>query len=418
MKKQANEVTKMKLKLLLGLLLAVALLPFAQGKIELDGINFDPAIIASGDEVDIVIQFHADAYSENEIGINDPDYRFVVRIKPDDTLTQDYVTIQDAEGDNVQGWLVSGNTYAKKFRVKVNNDAPAGNYEFLLEGQWVKGDEPQSGTQFVRFTMPVKKEGIILDITTLETVPAEVRPGDNFVKIVGFIENVGEKDAKSVEINLDLPEGLTSSYANDNRLWVGRVNAGESKEVTFFLDVDESASTGTQTIKYRFTYMDLDNNPSDRSRDIPFLIKPRPYLEVVSSEGEGLAGETVKLSVKIKNTGTESAEAVDVRILKHNAQPFEIDVRSDYIGELEPGEEGVAIFDIKVNGDAEIKTHDLKLLIRSKGDSDEGDDNIYTYSRRAKVDVTGAAQNDFILFGGIGAGLVLVLIIIGWRKSR
>ena len=36
--------------------------------------------------------------------------------------------------------------------------------------------------------MNVKKEGIILDITTIETIPSEVRPGDDFVKIVGFIE--------------------------------------------------------------------------------------------------------------------------------------------------------------------------------------------------------------------------------------
>ena len=391
----------MKKMIILGIMFLI-LVNVAFAKLELDNINFDPAIIAAGDEVDVVIQFHADVLSSGEDKVGNPDYQFKVILLSDDSLTSKYVIIQDSEGDDTHGTLFSGDYYNKKYSIKVNNNAPAGNYEFKLEGRWYKNGIAEDTSQFVRFKVPVKKEGIILDVNTLETVPAEVRPGDNYVKIVSTIENVGEKDAKSVEVTLNLPQGLGSSYSNNNRVWVGRLNKGESKEVIFFVDIDENISQKLFDVGYNFEYLDLDDNSYTKKRMIPFLVKPRPYLEVVSSLGSGKTGDTVKLSVVIKNTGSESAESVDIRVIKQNSQPFELDVRSDYIGELEPVEEGVAIFDVKINSDAEIKEHDLKLIIRSKGDSDEGDDNIYTYNRRAKLNVTGKSVNWLLIFGIVG----------------
>ena len=291
---------------------------------------------------------------------------------------------------------------------------PAGSYQFKLTGQWYYKGEPVEGSQFLRFYMPVKREGIIPDITTLETTPSEVRPGDNYVKITAFVENTGEKDAKGVEVKLNLPEGIGPSYANANRVWVGGLAAGEKREATFYVDVDQEADAKTYTLDYQISYMDLDDNSYSKVRSLPFLIKPRPYIEVVESGGQARAGSTGKLSITLKNTGQESAESVDVRLLKQSAQPFEFDVRSLYLGELEPGEEGTVSFDVNVARGADIREHDFKVLVRSKGDSDEGDDNIYTYSRRAKFTVTGEPQNIFLWIGSAA----LVVIVLGYLVSR
>ena len=90
------------------------------------------------------------------------------------------------------------------------------------------------------------------------------------------------------------------------------------------------------------------------------------------------------------------------------------------MGELQPGEEGVAIFDIKVNSNAEIKEHDFKVIIRAKGDSDEGDDNIYTFSRRAKLNITGEAPNYFVKYGIFAVAFVILLfgIQMFMRKKK
>lgn len=394
------------------IILIVLMMAYAvKADLELDRIQFDPAIIAAGDEVDIVIQFHDTSATDQE-RIGNVDYSFKVILEPDDRLTRDYVIVQDEEGDNVHGTIFTKGYYNKKFRVKVSHNAPAGNYEFKLVGRWYKNGQPEGYERYMRFSMPVKKEGIILDVSNLVTVPKEIRPGDDYVRLMAYIENVGEKDAKSVEINVETSQGIEPSYTNNNRKWIGRLNAGESKELEFNIDLDEDLAPGVHEITYNFEYMDLDNNKYVKQRTIPLLVKSRPYLEVVESIGEGYAGEKAKLTVKVKNTGTESAEAVDVRILKQNSQPFDMDVRSDYIGELKPGEEGTAIFEIEVNREAEIKEHNLKLLIRSKGDSDEGDDSIYTYNRRATLNVVGTAPNYLAIYGLIGAGIFVLIAVI------
>jgi len=400
-------------------MLVVALLPGASAVLKLDSIQFDPAIIAAGDEVDIVVQYHHESVEEENM-IGNTDYTFKVLLEPDDTLTKDYVIVQDAEGDDVAGSIYTSGYYNKRFRVKVMNNAPAGNYEFKLSGRWFKDGEPLDTYQYVRFMMPVKKEGIILNIASLDTLPAEVRPGDNYVEVSAMVENVGEKDAKSVEITLDTPEGIDASYTSNNRIWSGRVNAGESKPATFFVDLDEAAGSGVYDIEFQMKYMDIDNNQYSKTIKLPFLVKSRPYIEVAKSEGEGLAGGDGKLYITVKNTGEESAEAVDVRIIKQNSQPFTMDVRSDYIGELEPGEEGLAVFDLGIDRDAEAKEYYFKVLVRSKGDSDEGDDNIYTYNRRAEFDVTGQAPNNLRNYGVAAAAGVVVLIGVNaiWRKKK
>ncbi len=384
----------------------------ASAVLKMDSIQFDPAIVAAGDEVDIIIQYHTTVSIEEEDKVDNANYTYKVTLEPDDDLARDYVTFIDAEGDDLHGRVYSGDYYNKVFRIKVANNAPAGNYEFKLSGRWYYNGEPEPTSNYIKFKMPVKKEGIVLNVASIVTIPSEVRPGDNFVEMKAYVENSGEKDAKAVELRLVLPEGLTSSYTNNNRLWIGRVNAGEQKEATFFIDVDDDIEPQTYDIRYLMQYADIDNNNYQKSETIQFLVKERPYLVITNCSGAGLAGSSGKLRITVKNVGTESAESVDVRLIKQNSQPFSFDVRSDYIGELEPGEEGVAIFDIDIDREAEVKNYSFKLIIRSAGDSDEGDDNIYTYNRRATFKVTGKTPNT-LKDAGLALLVLVVIIMIG-----
>lgn len=405
------KTTKTILTLIIAVLALTVFVAPVKADLVMDSIQFDPAIISSGDEVDIIIQYHDQPGTGDEDKSGNPDYQFKVKLEAGDTITREFITIQDSEGDDLYGIIFGGEYYNKKFRVKVNQNAPAGTYTFKMVGQWYYNGVADESYRERKFSMDVKKEGIILNIASLRTEPAEVRPGDNYVKIITVIENSGEKSAKSIEINQELPDGLKASYTDNNRQYIGKLEVGESKEINFFIDVDDYANADIYTINHVFTYSDIDNNQYSKEQELPFNVKPRPYLEVVASKGSGLSGSTNKLQIKVKNTGTESAEAVDVRIIKQNSQPFDFDVRSDYIGELEPGEEGIAIINVDVNKEAENKEYDLKVLIRSKGDSDEGDDNIYTYTRRAKFTVTGSAP-DYTLWIGLSILVVIIVVLV------
>lgn len=389
--------------------------PLTLGALELDNIQFDPAIIAAGDEVDIVIEYH-DESIVNDPRLGNTAYTFRVDLQADDRLTRDYVTIQDDRGDDVRGTIFAQGHYNKRFTVKVNTDAPAGTYEFKLVGQWYKNGEPTGAKRFIRFDMPVKREGIILDIADISTAPVEVRPGHDFVTLTTRVENVGQKDAKAATVTLDLPAQLEHSYTDANRKWIGRVNSGEAKQATFTVDVNDDAPPGMYNITYVMHYLDVDDNNYTKQRRVPFLVKPRPYLEVTST-GSGTAGGAGTMTVTVTNTGQEDAEAVDVRILKQSTQPFSFDVRSEYIGELRPGESGKARFEADVGRDADQRNHTFKLLLRAKGDSDEGDDTVYTFNRRASMTVAGNAPN-YYLYAGSAAAIIIILGGLRWKRSE
>ncbi len=398
------------IKLLIGFFATLFLLNISFASLTMNNLYFDPAVISAGDEVDIIIEYSAPNGDFDKIG--NPEYKFGVSISADDELTSKYVRIDDSQGDDLKGSVLGGETYNKVFRVKVSSDAPTGNYQFKLIGQWFKNGFPESIDQNTKFTMPVKKEGIILNVANLNTNPGQIRPGDKAVEITTFVENVGLKDAKSVEISLKSSSDLIeSTYSDNNRKFVGSMKSSESKAVSFYLNVDEAQKAGIVELTFDMNFLDLDDNSYSKELKIPLLIKERSYIEVVNYSGSGLAGNSGKLVVVVKNTGTVSAESVDVRILKEASQPFEFDVRSSYVGELEAGESGVAIFNFETLDKAQVKTHDFKLLIRAKGDTDEGDNNIYTYNRRAQFDVIGKAENNYVKYGGIFALLIIVYFI-------
>ncbi len=392
----------------LMIVLAALAAPMSLAAITLDGISSDPSVIAAGDEVIVTANFHDTGesfYDKTSRG----SYRLTATLVPGDTVTQEYVTILDGTGD--VGHLFSEQSWSKNYRIKVRNDAPIGTYQFKIRFQYYKDDKPYGSPETAYFTLGVAKEGIILNLANIVTTPSEVRPGDNYVVLNTYLENSGRKDAKAVEFTLDLPDGFTAPYANNNRVWAGYLSAGEQQELTTYFNVDENVTPGTYQFVAHFRYMDLDDNSYKKDVPFPVLVREKPVIVVTKSEGEILAGGKGELRLILKNIGTETGENIDVRLLKESSQPFAFDARSDFVGTLKPGEEAEAVFPIEAEANAAVKKHSFTALVRVKGDSDKGDDNVYTFSREATIRVTGTAPN-IRLWAGIVLLIVVLLIVL------
>ena len=421
------------IRIFLFMALFVLSVNMASANIEVEGISFDPAIIAAGDEVDITVNFRemVSPGSSSDIKANEPEYSLNVFLDPSDTISEKYITILDAEGDSNIGHLFSVGVWKKTFRVKVNNDAVPANYELKLKFQYEKNGVPEGAFLVHRFILPVKHEGIVLGIANIVTNPSAIRPGDDFVEITTYIENSGSKSAKSIEAKLSIPDGLEHSYSDNNRKWVGLLSFNESKQLSFFINIDENADSEQYALDLDLNYEDLDNNDYIKKLSFPLLIKERPNIEVVDVKGDGKAGSKITLEVTLKNIGTEDAEAVDARVIKQSSQPFSFDLRSNYVGELKVGETGKAVFTINIDKEAEQKEHSLKLLIRAKGDSDKGNNDIYTFNRRAIVNVDGKKVNPIVgMVVGVqdngankvvGIGIILAIVVAGlaiYKKAK
>ena len=403
-------------KILMSIFLIVVYSSIAYAAVQFDSASFDPAIIAAGDEVDITINFHDEAFYDTQSQYKGTALK--VFLEPADTISEKYLLITDATGSPNVGHLFAQGVWRKTFRVKVSNEAPPTKYNLRVKFQYFVDNKPIDIAKVQDFFIDVKKEGVILGVANIVTVPSAVRPGDNYVELDTYIENSGNKNAKSVEAVLSLPEKLKHSYTNNNRLWIGKLAANESKKATFFINVEEDAKPIKYNLDLEFNYMDLDDNKYTKKVTIPFLVKEKPIIDVVDVKGNGKAGSTVNLEVYLKNTGTEDAEAVDARLITQSSQPFSFDSRSNYIGELKLGETGKAVFKVKIDKDAELKEHFLKMLIRAKGDSDKGDENIYTFNRRAVIKVEGKAPNKLIGLGIIAAIIVAGLIVFKITKRK
>lgn len=403
---------KFNITILVLMTLFITSASFAQSALVLDRVQFDPAIISSGDEVDLIVMFHDNAIS-TDFGINkigNPNYDFKVTLSADDTVTKNFVLIQDESGYDLYGKIFGGEYYNKKFRVKIAQDAPPGSYQFKLTGQWYYNGKADNAYQETRFKMDVKKAGIDLSISNIISYPDRIRSGDKNVLLNAQIYNSGEKLAKNVNIDLKYPEDITASYTNNNNINLGVIDSMQNKNVQFYIDTEKTLKSGLYYINYTMTYEDVDSNTYKKTASFPIVIKKKPYIKVIESKTQGIAGEDSELKIVIQNIGEEKADAVDIRLIKQSSQPFEMDVRSSYLGQLKVGENATAIFKISVNSDAEIKSHNLNLAIRAKGDSEEGDSNIYTYSDSASIDVTGKKANNYPLYALI---FVIGAVIIG-----
>ena len=421
------------IKIFLVMVLLVLFTSTVSANINVEGISFDPAIIAAGDEVDITVNFRelVSPGSSSNTEANEPEYSLNVFLEPSDTISEKHITILDAKGDSNIGHLFALGVWKKTFRVKVNNDAVPANYELKLRFQYEKNGVPEGAFLVHRFIIPVKHEGIVLGIANIVTEPSAVRPGDDFVEVTTYIENSGSKSAKSIEAKLSIPDGLEHSYSDNNRKWIGSLSSNESKQLSFFINIDENADSEQYALDLDLNYEDLDNNDYTKKLSFPLLIKERPNIEVVDVKGDGKAGSKITLEVTLKNIGTEDAEAIDGRIIKQSSQPFSFDLRSNYVGELKVGETGKAVFTINIDKEAEQKEHSLKLLIRAKGDSDKGNNDIYTFNRRAIVNVDGKKVNPVVgMVVGVqdngankivGIGIILAIVFAGlaiYKKAQ
>ena len=421
------------IKIFLVMVLLVLFTSTVSANINVEGISFDPAIIAAGDEVDITVNFRelVSPGSSSNTEANEPEYSLNVFLEPSDTISEKHITILDAKGDSNIGHLFALGVWKKTFRVKVNNDAVPANYELKLRFQYEKNGVPEGAFLVHRFIIPVKHEGIVLGIANIVTEPSAVRPGDDFVEVTTYIENSGSKSAKSIEAKLSIPDGLEHSYSDNNRKWIGSLSSNESKQLSFFINIDENADSEQYALDLDLNYEDLDNNDYIKKLSFPLLIKERPNIEVVDVKGDGKAGSKITLEVTLKNIGTEDAEAIDARIIKQSSQPFSFDLRSNYVGELKVGETGKAVFTINIDKEAEQKEHSLKLLIRAKGDSDKGNNDIYTFNRRAIVNVDGKKVNPVVgMVVGVqdngankivGIGIILAIVFAGlaiYKKAQ
>ena len=389
---------------------------------KLDAVSFDPGFITAGDRVNISANMHETNYPDKNW---DEDKKLKVVLKPDNRLTREYITIEDDRDESI-GFLYPDGVWNQRYQVKVDSGAPTGMYDFELHVQYLEDGEPvkiqtkegsYNFTVIRDFSMPVDNEGVDLSGNVEGTDPKTPRPGDSYTDMQLTFTNTGNKPIEEIELNPETQELVETAYSQDEKFFVDRLNEGDKASRNLSLDLDEDLEEGLHWIKMSATYEDTSSNTYTEKIELPLRVEGRPDLEIVNSSTEMKAGETKQLHVKVENTGEQDAESVTTRVIAERSQPFSLEDRSNYIGEIESGETNEAVLRLSAERSASLKTHQVKVQLRANGDSEEGDQSVYTFTEQAKVELTERNQSNLIFIGLIAALLVAVAGIYRYKSN-
>ena len=318
-----------------------------------------------------------------------------------------------------------------KVTVHVADDTPNGVYAIPIICSWKERYLVNFSVGYVTEPKPPVQLGIsfnvigspVINVGAVSTEPPDIRPGDENVKLTVSIENSGEGDAKDVEAFLLLNSTFKPSWSGTERSYIGKLRMGDAKNAIFHIDVADNASSKNYKIPIRIRYKDSLENEHEVLRYIDVLVEPKPNFDIVdawtSPKNVSVGAEGVKLFVKLRNTGSEKAEAVSVRAVGEADVPFDYAVKSGYVGDLEVGEEGVAVLEFDVDEDATPKTYLQRIEIRCTGDRELSDENTYIFLKRVELRISGGGKKEGKLPGYefALASLSLLLTLAVWKRK-
>jgi hypothetical protein len=300
--------------------------------------------------------------------------------------------------------------YTLYYKVKINENVIEDDYEIRVDFKTNNNDWIMFTKEDIRVD---KKKEPVLKLGKIITSPKNLQSDSEDNEISIEIQNVGDDGAENVKVKLELISGFEPSYSYSNEILLGTIDAGETKSNKIYLDIDEEVLSQVYDTKLEVEYKPAGNDVNEyETIEIPFEIrvKPKPEFEVIEvlpDIEKIVPGSDVKLKFVVKNTGQKEANSVSIRAFKDSTQPFEFEQKSDYIGKLNPNEQGEAVLEMSVNADANIKKYDLILEIRAV----DGSEVIIT-EKKFSINVEQGLQKEKVGEFNIGLAVFILVVIV------
>ncbi|MFB6166670.1 MAG: COG1361 S-layer family protein [Candidatus Nanohaloarchaea archaeon] len=317
-------------------------------------LNTDPVPLQSGEDAEIGFKIRntGNIEAENvEVRILDS---FPFRLKPD---TKRNYSIGDVK---------PGMAHYIFTEVLVSGDAPDGINDLkvrISHGGFSK---------VVNIPLQVQSRDIELNLANLRTSPAHLTPGTESATLSIEVVNNGERTAENVVLDIGLPSTLQETSTFSTRQALGNVKPGEVKTAEFSFDVRENASKGDFEIPVDIGYSTDDSQATSRITEetlVGFHLAGRPQYRVVDVDSSLESGSEGQIRVTVRNTGSEKSSSTRIRVLDSSELPFNYDSASQYIGTLEPGQNGTAVFETTVESGAEVKKYLIDFEVRGVKDT-------------------------------------------------
>ncbi len=283
------------------------------------------------------------------------------------------------------GDVSAGQVVPATFIVDVPQAAAAGNYTMLarINYSYVPGVE-QQGTADMAYNFKEEETELPLPIEIRRMVilaVEKVQSNDLSAGGEGFIDftirNTGQDTGNGTSLFL-VPEGASPVVPYSNSVYIGEFPPGSTAQPRFKVAVSSEADPMlSYPLSLYAAYKDFEGAAATSpSVTAGVSFQDKVSFERVSAPSVVNPGATNTVSVTYKNTGNSRVYNAKARISVIN--PFSSDDDTAYLGDLGPGESATALFSVKTDGGAMIKTYlaDSEVQYTDEGATAYTSDNI------------------------------------------
>jgi uncharacterized membrane protein len=192
---------------------------------------------------------------------------------------------------------------------------------------------------------------------TFENIDSSLRVAQDGT-LRGTFTNVGPNAVQNVVVTLDPPNRNVEVLEPEVAL--GDLDAGESVEVAFDVEVASAARSGPRQFSLQTNYETLDDD--ERQADpIQFRqsIDPRRDVFGVEADANVSAGSSSRIVLSVTNQRNETVTDVSAKLFA--SSPLSTSDDEAYIDELEPGETVEVPFRISASGSAMQKEYPVSV---------------------------------------------------------
>lgn len=247
-------------------------------------------------------------------------------------------------------------------------------------------------------TIALKEMGEEEEATTAKDIEATLQSETKYIEVesTGNFQNVEELEtghtaplSYTIKVDGNIPAGnyelllpVTYQYqANVRTVTADAINLG-------ITDVDYAREYKTKTEVLK----------------IPISIKSEPKFEVTNVSGSLIQGESKVVNVTYKNTRETTAKDAFARIIVMS--PLSTEKSTVRLGDIGPGEEKTASFEIKAAQDATVKKYGVNSEIKYLDD-----DKNNKFSESMKVNLPVEATEEKFSVTGIAILLIIVIAL-------
>ncbi len=307
------------------------------------------------------------------------------------------------------GDILGGKNIPAQFNVKILQNAPAGKYVLPLSFNYTYlSAAEQTGQDTIQYYYKEKTITVGLPVAIRPQavigvsgiVPEGLNVGtEGYIRLT--VVNNGSEDAHSAVLKV-ARSGNSPLVPTDSTVYIGEFPMNGTADCRFKTSVSQDAEGLTYPLDIFLTYMNGDSDTI--TTDVTTIGVPvggKIDFEVVPGTNELVAGEKKLVEVVYRNTGNATAYAALARISA--VDPFTSSDDTAFLGDLAPGEESKAKFEVSVDAGATSKIYGLDSEIRYR-DSLENSQ----ISDTMKVEISVVPQDNFLV---LVFGLVIAVLV-------